>query len=59
MVVSPSRYSKSKIFTDYKELHNKKNIKVVNRSDKRFFVKQSMVVNKDKRINKRSPCWAS
>ena len=39
MAISPSRYSKSKIFTDYKELHNKKNLKQVNRSDKRYFTK--------------------
>lgn len=36
---TPTRFSKTKIFTDYKEMHNKKNITMVTRPDKRYFKK--------------------
>lgn len=57
---SETRFSKTKIFIDYKEFHNRRNIQELDRSgDKKFFKKQLRVVNKDKQIDKRMPCWAS
>lgn len=57
---SPTRFSKSKIFTEYKEMHNKRNIQTISRQrDKRYFKKQLRVIQKEKKIDKRAPCWAS
>ena len=57
---SETRFSKTKIFTDYKEFHNRRNIIEVDRHmNKKFFVKQLRIVNKEKQIDKRIPCWAS
>ena len=57
---SPTRFSKSKIFTEYKEMHNKRNITTIMRTrDKKFFKKQLRVLQKEKKIDKRAPCWAS
>lgn len=57
---SPTRFSKSKIFTEYKEMHNKRNLQTISRSrDKRFFKKQLRVLQKEKKIDKKAPCWAS
>lgn len=57
---SDTRFSKTKIFIDYKEFHNRRNIQELDRSaDKKYFKKQLRVVNKDKQIDKRMPCWAS
>lgn len=56
---TPTRFSKTKIFTDYKEMHNKKNLSYTARPDKRFFKKQLLITNKEKGIHKKCPCWAS
>ena len=46
---SETRFSKTKIFIEYKEFHNRRNIQEIDRSaDKKFFKKQMRVVNKDK-----------
>jgi len=45
---------------NYKEFHNRRNIKTVERTeDKKFFTKQIRIVNEEKQIDKRIPCWAS
>ena len=57
---SHTRFSKSHLFTNYKELHNKKNMQFVDRSvDRKFLNKQIRIVNKEKGIDKLMPCWAS
>jgi hypothetical protein len=57
---SETRFSKTNIFTNYKEFHNRRNIQELDRSkDKKFFTKQLRIVNKEKQIDKRIPCWAS
>jgi len=46
---SETRFSKTNIFTNYKEFHNRRNIQELDRSkDKKFFTKQLRVVNKEK-----------
>ena len=46
---SETRFSKTNIFTNYKEFHNRRNMQEVDRScDKKFFKKQMKIVNKDK-----------
>lgn len=46
---SETRFSKTKIFIEYKEFHNRRNIQEIDRSaDKKYFKKQMRVVNKDK-----------
>lgn len=46
---SETRFSKTKIFVEYKEFHNRRNIQEIDRSaDKKYFKKQLRVVNKDK-----------
>jgi len=55
-----TRFSKTNIFTNYKEFHNRRNQGEIPRNkDKKFFTKQLRVVNKEKQIDKRMPCWAS
>jgi hypothetical protein len=57
---SETRFSKTNIFTNYKEFHNRRNIEEIDRKkDKKYFTKQMRIVNKDKNIDKRMPCWAS
>jgi hypothetical protein len=56
---SETRFSKTKIFVDYKEYHNRRNLQEVPRTDKKYFNKQLRIVNKEKQIDKRMPCWAS
>lgn len=57
---SETRFSKTNIFVNYKEFHNRRNMHEVDRSiDKKFFKKQMKIVNKDKQIDKKMPCWAS
>lgn len=60
MEESETRFSKTNIFVNYKEFHNRRNIQEVDRSkDKKFFKKQMRIINKEKQIDKRIPCWAS
>lgn len=57
---SETRFSKTNIFVNYKEFHNRRNLIEVNRTlDKKHFRKQIRIVNKDKQIDKKMPCWAS
>lgn len=57
---SETRFSKTNIFVNYKEFHNRRNLVELDRSDKKtYFKKQTRIVNKDKQIDKRVPCWAS
>jgi len=57
---SETRFSKTNIFVNYKEFHNRRNLVEVNRQfDKKHFRKQIRIVNKDKQIDKKMPCWAS
>lgn len=57
---SETRFSKTNIFVNYKEFHNRRNIHEVSRQgDKKFFKKQIRIVNKDKQIDKKMPTWAS
>lgn len=60
MQPSETRFSKTDIFTNYKEFHNRRNFQVINRSkDKKYFKKQIRLINKDKQIEKTQPTWAS
>lgn len=60
MEESETRFSKTNIFVNYKEFHNRRNMLEEDRSkDKKFFKKQMRIVNKEKQIDKRIPCWAS
>lgn len=57
---SETRFSKTNIFVNYKEFHNRRNLIEVSRAvDKKHFRKQIRIVNKDKQIDKKMPCWAS
>jgi len=57
---SETRFSKTNIFTNYKEFHNRRNIVELDRhGDKKHFKRQMKIVNKDKQIDKKMPCWAS
>ena len=57
---SETRFSKTNIFTNYKEFHNRRNFNTINRSkDKKYFKKQIRLINKDKQIEKTQPTWAS
>lgn len=57
---SETRFSKTNIFVNYKEFHNRRNIVELSRhADKKHFKKQIKIVNKDKQIDKKMPCWAS
>jgi len=56
---SETRFSKTNIFVNYKEFHNRRNIQAVPRDDKKHFSKQMRIINKEKQIDKRMPCWAS
>lgn len=57
---SETRFSKTNIFVNYKEFHNRRNLVELSRTvDKKHFRKQIRIVNKDKQIDKKMPCWAS
>lgn len=46
---SETRFSKTNIFVNYKEFHNRRNLVEISRQmDKKHFTKQIRIVNKDK-----------
>ena len=56
---SETRFSKTNIFVNYKEFHNRRNIQETTIRNKTFFRKQLTIINKEKKIRKPMPGWAS
>ena len=58
---SETRFSKTNIFINYKEFHNRRNIQeiVSKKKHKKYFKKQLHIINKEKKIRKAMPTWAS